>query len=134
MKVLELKDVKKTFQKNKKTFTAVDGVSFSIEIGECIGLVGESGWGIITLARLVTHLEQTTSGEIFMNERNVTKAKGKELRNLYQNLQMVFQNPSDSFNPRIKLGSSIGEVLINFGKPRGEIKRTVAQLLEQVGL
>ena len=83
---------------------------------------------------MVTHLEQTTSGEIFMNERNVTKAKGKELRNLYQNLQMVFQNPSDSFNPRIKLGSSIGEVLINFGKPRSEIKRTVAQLLEQVGL
>ncbi len=69
-----------------------------------------------------------------MNERNVTKAKGKELRNLYQNLQMVFQNPSDFFNPRIKLGSSIGEVLINFGKPRSEIKRTVAQLLEQVGL
>ena len=134
MKVLELKDVKKTFQKNKKTFTAVDGVSFSIEKGECIGLVGESGCGKSTIARMGTHLEQTTSGEIFMNERNVTKAKGKELRNLYQNLQMVFQNPSDSFNPRIKLGSSIGEVLINFGKPRGEIKRTVAQLLEQVGL
>lgn len=132
--MLELKDVKKTFQKNKKTFTAVDGVSFSIEKGECIGLVGESGCGKSTIARMVTHLEQTTSGEIFMNERNVTKAKGKELRNLYQNLQMVFQNPSDSFNPRIKLGSSIGEVLINFGKPRGEIKRTVAQLLEQVGL
>ena len=55
-------------------------------------------------------------------------------RNLYQNLQMVFQNPSDSFNPRIKLGSSIGEVLINFGKPRSEIKSTVVQLLEQVGL
>ena len=134
MKVLELKDVKKTFQKNKKTFTAVDGVSFSIEKGECIGLVGESGCGKSTIARMVTHLEQTPSGEIFMIERNVTKAKGKELRNLYQNLQMVFQNPSDSFNPRIKLGSSIGEVLINFGKPRGEIKRTVAQLLEQVGL
>ena len=115
MKVLELKDVKKTFQKNKKTFTAVDGVSFSIEKGECIGLVGESGCGKSTIARMVTHLEQTTSGEIFMNERNVTKAKGKELRNLYQNLQMVFQNPSDSFNP-------------------SEIKRTVAQLLEQVGL
>ena len=134
MKVLELKDVKKTFQKNKKTFTAVDGVSFSIEKGECVGLVGESGCGKSTIARMVTHLEQTTSGEIFMNERNVTKAKGKELRNLYQNLQMVFQNPSDFFNPRIKLGSSIGEVLINFGKPRSEIKRTVAQLLEQVGL
>ena len=134
MKVLELKDVKKTFQKNKKTFTAVDGVSFSIEKGECVGLVGESGCGKSTIARMATHLEQTTSGEVFMNERNVTKAKGKELRNLYQNLQMVFQNPSDSFNPRIKLGSSIGEVLINFGKPRSEIKRTVAQLLEQVGL
>ncbi|MFR1214386.1 MAG: ATP-binding cassette domain-containing protein [Acutalibacteraceae bacterium] len=103
----------------------MDGVSFSIEKGECIGLVGESGCGKSTIARMVTHLEQTTSGEIFMNERNVTKAKGKELRNLYQNLQMVFQNPSDSFNPRIKLGSSIGEVLINFGKPRSEIKSTV---------
>lgn len=134
MKVLELKDVKKTFQKNKKTFTAVDGVSFSIEKGECVGLVGESGCGKSTIARMVTHLERTTSGEIFMNERNVTKAKGKELRNLYQNLQMVFQNPSDSFNPRIKLGSSIGEVLINFGKPRSEIKSTVVQFLEQVGL
>ena len=67
MKVLELKDVKKTFQKNKKTFTAVDGVSFSIEKGECIGLVGESGCGKSTIARMVTHLEQTTSGEIFKN-------------------------------------------------------------------
>ena len=59
MKVLELKDVKKTFQKNKKNFTAVDGVSFSIEKGECIGLVGESGCGKSTIARMVTHLEQT---------------------------------------------------------------------------
>ncbi|MFR5069311.1 MAG: ATP-binding cassette domain-containing protein [Eubacteriales bacterium] len=55
----------------------MDGVSFSIEKGECIGLVGESGCGKSTIARMVTHLEQTTSGEIFMNERNVTKAKGK---------------------------------------------------------
>ena len=134
MNVLELKDITKTFPKNKKAFTAVDGVSFSIKKGECIGLVGESGCGKSTIARIITHLEQATSGEIFMNERNVTHLKGKELRNLYQNLQMVFQNPGDSFNPRIKLGSSIGEVLINFGKPRSEVKRTVQQLLEQVGL
>ena len=97
MKVLQLKDVKKTFQKNKKTFTAVDGVSFSIEKGECVGLVETSGCGKSTIARMVTHLERTTSGEIFMNERNVTKAKGKELRNLYQNLQMVISKSSDYF-------------------------------------
>ena len=77
MKVLELKDVKKTFQKNKKTFTAVDGVSFSIEKGECIGLVGESGCGKSTIARMVTHLEQTTSGEIFMNAEKCYKSERK---------------------------------------------------------
>ena len=84
MKVLELKDVKKTFQKIKNLYGS-GWCQFSIEKGECIGLVGESGCGKSTIARMVTHLEQTTSGEIFMNERNVTKAKGKELRNLYQN-------------------------------------------------
>lgn len=134
MKVLELKEVKKTFQKNKKTFTAVDGVSFHVEAGECVGLVGESGCGKSTIARLITHLEQVNSGEIEINEQDVTKLKGKALRESYQKLQMVFQNPVDSFNPRVKLGSSIGEVLLNFGKPRSEVKAKVEKLLEQVGL
>ena len=134
MKVLELTDIKKTFWKNKQCFSAVDGVSFSIEKGECVGLVGESGCGKSTVARMITRLEKTDSGEIFVNGENVTRCKGKALRDMYRHIHMVFQNPVDSFNLRLKLGSSIGEVLANFGTPRGEIKQKVERLLVQVGL
>lgn len=134
MRVLELQEVKKTFRKNKNSFTAVDGVSFHIEAGECVGLVGESGCGKSTIARLITHLEKVDSGEITVHGQNIARLKGKALRESYQKLQMIFQNPSDSFNPRLKLGSSIGEGFINFGKSRGEVKQKVTQLLEQVGL
>lgn len=134
MRVLELQEVKKSFRKNQNIFAAVDGVSFHIEAGECVGLVGESGCGKSTIARLITRLEKMDSGEITVNGKNMAKLKGKALRKSYQKLQMVFQNPVDSFNPKLKIGSSIGESLINFGRYHGQVKQKVTQLLEMVGL
>lgn len=134
MHILEVKDLKKTFLKGKQPFTAVDGVSFHVDKGECVGLVGESGCGKSTIAKMVARLTDVTDGHIYMNGEEVTHCKGKARRDYYRQLQMVFQMPTDSFNPRRKLGSSIAETMTNFGVSRTEARQRVLQLLDIVGL
>ncbi len=134
MHILEVKDLKKVFTKNKSAFAAVDGVSFHVDKGECVGLVGESGCGKSTIAKLVTRLLDANGGQILLNGNDITKSKGKARREAYRDLQMVFQMPTDSFNPRIKLGSSIAEILVNFDTPRKEAKQRMLELLDTVGL
>lgn len=134
MHILEVKDLKKIFTKDKNDFAAVDGVSFHVDKGECVGLVGESGCGKSTIAKMITRLQDVSSGEIFLAGKEITRSKGKVRREAYRDLQMVFQMPTDSFNPRIKLGSSIAEPMINYGVPRKEAKQRMLELLDTVGL
>lgn len=89
--ILKAEHLKKVFISGKKSMTAVDDVSFELQRGECLGIVGESGSGKSTIAKMITHLEPVTGGQIFLDEKNITNAKGKELRDIYQDMQMVFR-------------------------------------------
>lgn len=134
MHILEIKDLKRTFSKGKAEFVAVDGVSFHVDKGECVGLVGESGCGKSTIAKMVTRLLEVEEGQILLHDRDITHCKGKERRDVYRQLQMVFQMPTDSFNPRISLGSSIAEVMVNYGISKSQAKQRTLELLDLVGL
>jgi len=114
---------------------AVDGVSFEIREGETVGLVGESGCGKSTLARLVTQLIPVTSGRIFLGDVELTRLRGEKLRQQRRQLQMIFQDPFASLDPRMTVGDIIAEPLDNFGVMRGR-KRSdrVQELLRIVGL
>ena len=89
--ILKAEHLKKVFISGKKSMTAVDDVSFGLERGECLGIVGESGSGKSTIARMLTHLEPVTDGQIFLKGKDITHARGKTLRDIYQDIQMVFQ-------------------------------------------
>lgn len=132
--ILQAENLKKVFVSGKKEFTAVDDVSFELERGECLGIVGESGSGKSTIAQMITHLEPATEGRIFLKEQDITHARGKALRDIYQDVQMVFQMPMESFDPRCTLGDGIGESLRNMGISRAETRKRVENLLERCGL
>jgi oligopeptide transport system ATP-binding protein len=117
------------------TVHAVDGVSFEIREGETLGLVGESGCGKSTLARLVTQLLPVTSGKIFFGDIELTKVRGEKLRQYRRQLQMIFQDPFASLDPRMTVGDIIGEPLDNFRVMRGRKRNErVQELLSIVGL
>ncbi len=117
------------------TVHAVDGCSFEIREGETLGLVGESGCGKSTLARLVTQLIPTTSGKIFFGDVELTKLRGEKLRQYRRQLQMIFQDPFASLDPRMTVGDIIAEPLDNFRVMRGRKRNErVQELLKIVGL
>lgn len=132
--ILKADHLRKVFASGKKSITAVDDVSFELKQGECLGIVGESGSGKSTIAKMLTHLEPATDGQIFLKEKDITHAKGKELREIYHTMQMVFQMPVESFDPRRTLGDGIGESLRNMGISRAETQKRVENLLERCGL
>lgn len=133
--VLEVKDLTKTFvTEGKADFTAIKHIQFQLFQGETLGIVGESGSGKSTLARTITRLIDPTEGSIFLCGEEITGKKGKELRQVYKNIQMIFQNPVSSFDPRRSLGHGIGESLRNSGVPKAEAKKRVLELLGQCGL
>ena len=105
-----------------------------MEEGETMGIVGESGCGKSTLARLICRLTEPASGSVRLLGRDITRAKGRALREVYRQVQMVFQSPGGSFDPRRTVGDGVGESLGNFGVPRAEREARVAALLEQCGL
>ncbi|HYT11287.1 MAG TPA: oligopeptide/dipeptide ABC transporter ATP-binding protein [Candidatus Nitrosopolaris sp.] len=114
---------------------AVDGVSFDIREGETLGLVGESGCGKSTLARLVTQLIPATSGRVFFGDVEITKLRGEKLRQYRRQLQMIFQDPFASLDPRMTVGDIIAEPLDNFRIARGKKRnQRVQELLKIVGL
>jgi len=114
---------------------AVDGVSFDIREGETLGLVGESGCGKSTLARLVTQLIPATSGRVFFGDVEITKLRGEKLRQYRRQLQMIFQDPFASLDPRMTVGDIIAEPLDNFRIARGKRRnQRVQELLKIVGL
>ena len=115
---------------------AVDDVSFDIMAGETLGLVGESGCGKSTTARLILRLIEATSGEIWFDERNVTTLKRADLKDLRKDMQIIFQDPYSSLDPRMTVASTIGEALLVHNLVQGRQARDdrVVELLETVGL
>jgi len=124
------------FGQPKRYFMAVNGVSFTVYQGETLGLVGESGCGKSTLARTLLKLISPLQGQIFFSGENITHWQGKRLRRLRRQMQIVFQNPYSSLNPRLTIGKTIIEPLNihqQYQNPR-QRKERVAYLLERVGL
>lgn len=118
-----------------KEVKAVDGVSFSISHGETLGIVGESGCGKSTLARLVTRLIEATSGDVIMDGESITGLSGKDLRIARRKMQMIFQDPYASLNPRHSVGQIISAPLEVQGiTPTQGVKTRVQELMELVGL
>ena len=114
---------------------AIDSISFSLARRELLGIVGESGSGKSTVAKLLTGLHMPTGGNIFLDERNITHAYGKERRALYTRIQMVFQDAPGSFNPRRTIGAMIGETICRLCAPDShKTEQRVAELLTEVGL
>lgn len=140
--LLKVQDLKKHFLLKKTSLfglqekvLAVDGVSFELPKGETLGLVGESGCGKSTLGRTILHLIEPTSGKIFFEGRDITKLDAKELKKLRPQMQIVFQDPYSSLNPRLTVEHIVGDALKAHGLARGsEIADRVALMLEKVGI
>ncbi|MCX7962741.1 MAG: dipeptide ABC transporter ATP-binding protein [Burkholderiales bacterium] len=124
------------FWRETERVHAVNGVSFEIEPGETLGLVGESGCGKSTTGRCVLRLIESTSGEVWFDGENVTALDRAGLRRLSRRMQIIFQDPYASLNPRMTVGAIIGEGLLVHGlaRTRAEREARVAELLETVGL
>ena len=128
--MLEVKNLKKSFgDKN-----VLDDISFSLKEGECLGIVGQSGCGKSTLARIIARFIDTDYGQILFCGDDITNAKGKELKKVYKNMQMIFQMPENSFDPRKNFGWSLAEPLKNNGWKKDLIKERISELLLKVGL
>ena len=134
-KVLEVSNLTRVFkEKNKQDFTAVSHVDFCLYEGECLGIIGESGSGKSTTVNMITRLIEPTDGTIILEGEDITHKKGKQLRNIYKKMQMVFQSPVESFDPRRTLGDGIAESLKNNGYSKNEASKAVERVLEKCGL
>ncbi len=139
--ILQVRDLKVGFPIKgilggiKRYHMAVNGVSFDVKRGETLGLVGESGCGKTTLGRTLLGLLQPMSGQIFFEGKDITTLKGEALQKMRREMQIIFQNPYSSLNPRMKVGEAIAEPLVihSLGTKRQRRER-VAYLLERVGL
>ncbi len=134
--VLQLIDIKKTFAtEDGQQLKAVNGVSLSVNKGERVAIVGESGCGKSTMAKLITHIEEPTEGTILFHGKDVTAIDKKQLREYRKQVQMVFQQPSEVFSPRMKVGTFLMEPWINYEKKsRREAKAEALKALAQVKL
>ncbi|MGB3292614.1 MAG: dipeptide ABC transporter ATP-binding protein [Phormidesmis sp.] len=123
------------WQRRTEWVKAVDGLSFSIQPGETLGLVGESGCGKSTTGRAILQLEQPTAGKVYFENTELTTLKSESLRQQRQKMQMIFQDPYASLNPRMTVGAIVGEPMAVHALAQGKAKRDrVHHLLEMVGL
>ena len=140
--LLEVVDLKMHFpvrrgllQRKVGTVKAVDGVSFHLRKGETLGLVGESGCGKTTVGRTILRLLEPTSGSVFFDGRDVLAMPSAELRQARRRMQIIFQDPGGSLNPRMRVGRLVGEPLEVHGMAKGdELREQVGALLERCGL
>jgi len=133
---LELRDVKKYFNTPGGPLHAVDGVSFTLEKGQTIGVVGESGCGKSTLGRVVSRLLDATDGEIMLKGENILNYKGRRLKEMRREIQMIFQDPFSSLNPRKTVYNTIAEPMITqrMLKNASEVEQRVFEKMQLVGL
>ena len=133
--ILKVSDLKKHFKVPSGLLHAVDGVSFSIGEGKTLGVVGESGCGKSTLGRTILHLYESTGGNIEFEGKDITHLRGNRLNELRQKMQIIFQDPYASLNPRMTLSEIISEPLIIHMKlSKSEILKRVKELMSTVGL
>jgi oligopeptide transport system ATP-binding protein len=140
--MLVVEDLTKQFQRTrgilsgekKEVVRAVDHVSFSVNEGETLGLVGESGCGKTTLGRLIVRLIEPTGGSILYNGKNILALKNNEMRELRRELQIIFQDPYSSLNPRMTIGSILEEPLLVQRMGSAQRKDRISELLEWVGM
>jgi oligopeptide transport system ATP-binding protein len=142
MSLVDIRNLKKyfpvgdgLFSRNKGVVKAVDGVNLTVEEGETLGLVGESGCGKSTLGRSILRLIEPTGGEVYFDGKNLLAMPQRELRDMRRQMQIIFQDPYASLNPRMRVGDTVGEGLEIHKLARGKAKRErVLELLRQVGL
>jgi oligopeptide transport system ATP-binding protein len=142
MSLLEIRNLKKhfpvgdgLFSRGKGAVKAVDGVNLDVNEGETVGLVGESGCGKSTLGRTILRLIEPTGGEVLFQGKNLLAMRQRELRDMRREMQIIFQDPYASLNPRMRVGDIVGEGLEIHKLARGRAKRDrVMELLHQVGL
>lgn len=140
--LLEVKNLKKhfplkkqnPFSKEHPVLKAVDGISFSIQAGETLGLVGESGCGKSTAGRVMLKLLEPSDGEIYYRGENITSFQGEKLRKLRRDMQIIFQDPYASLNPRKTIEQTITEPMKIFRVPKKEQQKKLNRLLNVVGL
>ncbi len=142
MSLLEVRNLKKYFSMGSGLFSrhmgevkAVDGVSLTVEEGETLGLVGESGCGKSTLGRSILRLVEPTDGEVIFNGKEILRLSHGEMREMRKQMQIIFQDPYSSLNPRMRVGDIVGEGMEIHGLATGNAKRDrVMELLRRVGL
>jgi len=134
--LLEVKDLKKYFKTSRGMLHAVDGVSFSIERGKTLGIVGESGCGKSTTGRSILRLIEPTSGEVLFEGKDITKCSKDEMRALRKEMQLIFQDPFSSLDPRYTVNQLIREPIVQnkILTDKDEIDERVLELMETVGL
>ena len=133
--LIEIKHLKKYFDSQRGMVHAVDDVSFTIEEGSTMGLVGESGCGKSTLGRTLVHLLESSDGQILFQGHDITKLNKSQLRALRQDMQMIFQDPFSSLNPRLTVKDTIMEpLLLSKQYDREELDQKTYELMERVGL
>ena len=134
-KILEVTDLKKYFKTPRGLLHAVDEVSFSVDSGKTLGVVGESGCGKSTLGRVILRLLPATSGRVLFDGKDVLKCSKKEMRALRKHMQIIFQDPYESIDPRMSIGELISEPLIVNNICKGaELDKKVRELMDTVGL
>lgn len=133
--LLEVQHLKKYFDSSRGKVHAVDDVSFKIEKGTTMGVVGESGCGKSTLGRTIIQLQDSTDGKIIFDGQEVTHSRGKKLRELRENMQIIFQDPYSSLNPRMSVKDTIQEPLLLSGKySKKQLEEETERLMDMVGI
>ena len=134
--LLKVSDLSKYFKTPSGMLHAVDGVTFDLEDGKTLGVVGESGCGKSTLGRVILGLLDTTGGKIIFQGEDITKATGRKRKELRKNMQIIFQDPFSSLNPRMTVANLIAEQLDVYRayKNKAERNRRVSELMDTVGL